>query len=240
MNIEEFIKEVKKLNIEVTEQNLKDLEKYKDLLIEYNKKFNLTAIKTEEEIYLKHFYDSLTLTKGLSLEGNLKLLDIGTGAGFPGLVLKIFYPNLEITLLDSNNKKITFLETVIKELNLKDIICIHNRAESLPDNYREYFDIITSRAVAHLRILSELSIPYLKVGGKLIAMKGISDEEIKESKEILNRLDSSIANVITFNLPIENSNRSLVIIEKKKETNKIYPRNYDKIMKNKKQKNRHK
>lgn len=234
MNIEEFIKEVKKLNIEVTEQNLKDLEKYKDLLIEYNKKFNLTAIKTEEEIYLKHFYDSLTLTKGLSLEGNLKLLDIGTGAGFPGLVLKIFYPNLEITLLDSNNKKITFLETVIKELNLKNITCIHNRAESLPDNYREYFDIITSRAVAHLRILSELSIPYLKVGGKLIAMKGISDEEIKESKEILNRLDSSIANVITFNLPIENSNRSLVIIEKKKETNKLYPRNYDKIVKNKK------
>ena len=234
MNIEEFIKEVKKLNFEITEQNLIDLEKYKDLLIEYNKKFNLTAIKTEEEIYLKHFYDSLTLTKGLSLEGNLKLLDIGTGAGFPGLVLKIFYPNLEITLLDSNNKKITFLETVIKELNLKNITCIHNRAESLPDNYREYFDIITSRAVAHLRILSELSIPYLKVGGKLIAMKGISDEEIKESKEILNRLDSTITNVITFNLPIENSNRSLVIIEKKKETNKIYPRNYDKIMKNKK------
>ena len=234
MNIEEFIKEIKKLNIEVTEQNLKDLEKYKDLLIEYNKKFNLTAIKTEEEIYLKHFYDSLTLTKGLSLEGNLKLLDIGTGAGFPGLVLKIFYPNLEITLLDSNNKKITFLETVIKELNLKNITCIHNRAESLPDNYREYFDIITSRAVAHLRILSELSIPYLKVGGKLIAMKGISEEEIKESKEILNRLDSTITNVITFNLPIENSNRSLVIIEKKKETNKLYPRNYDKIMKNKK------
>ena len=234
MNIEEFIKEVKKLNIEITEQNLIDLEKYKDLLIEYNKKFNLTAIKTEEEIYLKHFYDSLTLTKGLSLEGNLKLLDIGTGAGFPGLVLKIFYPNLEITLLDSNNKKITFLETVIKELNLKNITCIHNRAESLPDNYREYFDIITSRAVAHLRILSELSIPYLKVGGKLIAMKGISEEEIKESKEILNRLDSTITNVITFNLPIENSNRSLVIIEKKKETNKLYPRNYDKIVKNKK------
>ena len=234
MNIEEFIKEVKKLNFEITEQNLIDLEKYKDLLIEYNKKFNLTAIKTEEEIYLKHFYDSLTLTKGLSLEGNLKLLDIGTGAGFPGLVLKIFYPNLEITLLDSNNKKITFLETVIKELNLKNITCIHNRAESLPDNYREYFDIITSRAVAHLRILSELSIPYLKEKKKKIAKKSISDEEIKESKEILNRLDSTITNVITFNLPIENSNRSLVIIEKKKETNKIYPRNYDKIMKNKK------
>src|SRR5690625_3748749 len=103
MNKEIFIKELEKLNIKVTEQNLKDLEKYKDLLIEYNQKFNLTAIKTEEEIYLKHFYDSLTLTKAINLEGNLKLLDIGTGAGFPGLILKIFYPNLEVTLLDSNH-----------------------------------------------------------------------------------------------------------------------------------------
>ena len=234
MNIEIFIKEVEKLNIKVTEQNLNDLEKYKDLLIEYNKRFNLTAIKTEEEIYLKHFYDSLTLTKAIDLDGNLKLLDIGTGAGFPGLVLKIFYPNLEVTLLDSNNKKITFLETVIKELNLKGVKCIHSRAESLPEEYREHFDIVTSRAVAHLRILSELSIPYLKVKGKLIAMKGISGEEIKESEEILEKLDSTINNIITFNLPIENSNRSLVIIEKQKQTNKIYPRSYDKIVKNKK------
>ena len=234
MNIEIFIKEVEKLNIKVTEQNLNDLEKYKDLLIEYNKRFNLTAIKTEEEIYLKHFYDSLTLTKAIDLDGNLKLLDIGTGAGFPGLVLKIFYPNLEVTLLDSNNKKITFLETVIKELNLKGVKCIHSRAESLPEEYREHFDIVTSRAVAHLRILSELSIPYLKVKGKLIAMKGISSEEIKESEEILEKLDSPITNIITFNLPIENSNRSLVIIEKQKQTNKIYPRSYDKIVKNKK------
>ena len=234
MNIEIFIKEVEKLNIKVTEQNLNDLEKYKDLLIEYNKRFNLTAIKTEKEIYLKHFYDSLTLTKAIDLDGNLKLLDIGTGAGFPGLVLKIFYPNLEVTLLDSNNKKITFLETVIKELNLKGVKCIHSRAESLPEEYREHFDIVTSRAVAHLRILSELSIPYLKVKGKLIAMKGISSEEIKESEEILEKLDSTINNIITFNLPIENSNRSLVIIEKQKQTNKIYPRSYDKIVKNKK------
>ena len=234
MNKEIFIKELEKLNIKVTEQNLKDLEKYKDLLIEYNQKFNLTAIKTEEEIYLKHFYDSLTLTKAINLEGNLKLLDIGTGAGFPGLVLKIFYPNLEVTLLDSNHKKIVFLETVIKELNLTNVTCLNTRAESLPSNYREYFDIVTSRAVAQLRILSELSIPYLKVGGKLIAMKGISDEEIKESREILTKLDSAVMDIITFNLPIENSNRSLVIIEKKKETNKIYPRNYDKIVKNKK------
>lgn len=232
MNIETFIKEVEKLNISVTKENLASLAKYKDLLVEYNKKFNLTAIKSDEEIYLKHFYDSLTLIKAYSLNGNLKLLDIGTGAGFPGIVLKIFYPDLELTLLDSNHKKIAFLEVVIKELNLKNVTCINSRAENLPKTYREYFDIVTSRAVAHLRILLELSIPYLKVGGKLIAMKGLSEEEIKESAKILEKLDSTIVDTIKFNLPIEGSNRSLVIIQKNKKTNEIYPRSYDKIVKN--------
>ena len=232
MNIETFIKEVEKLNISVTKENLASLAKYKDLLVEYNKKFNLTAIKSDEEIYLKHFYDSLTLIKAYSLNGNLKLLDIGTGAGFPGLVLKIFYPDLELTLLDSNHKKIAFLEVVIKELNLKNVTCINSRAENLPKTYREYFDIVTSRAVAHLRILLELSIPYLKVGGKLIAMKGLSEEEIKESAKILEKLDSRIVDTIKFNLPIEGSNRSLVIVQKNKKTNEIYPRSYDKIVKN--------
>lgn len=232
MNIETFIKEVEKLNISVTKENLASLAKYKDLLVEYNKKFNLTAIKSDEEIYLKHFYDSLTLIKAYSLNGNLKLLDIGTGAGFPGLVLKIFYPDLELTLLDSNHKKIAFLEVVIKELNLKNVTCINSRAENLPKTYREYFDIVTSRAVAHLRILLELSVPYLKVGGKLIAMKGLSEEEIKESAKILEKLDSTIVDTIKFNLPIEGSNRSLVIVQKNKKTNEIYPRSYDKIVKN--------
>lgn len=227
-----FIEELSKLNITVTDQNLKDLEMYKNLLIEYNQKFNLTAIKTEEAIYLKHFYDSLTITKEVDLKGNLKLLDIGTGAGFPGLVLKIFYPNLEVVLLDSNHKKITFLETVIKELNLKNITCINLRAENLPSEYREFFDIVTSRAVSDLRILCELSIPYLKVKGKMIAMKGNCEEELKESVKILEKLDSKILNVVEFKLPIEGSHRSLVIIEKEKETNKMYPRNYDKIVKN--------
>ena len=232
MNIETFIKEVEKLNISVTKENLASLAKYKDLLVEYNKKFNLTAIKSDEEIYLKHFYDSLTLIKAYSLNGNLKLLDIGTGAGFPGLVLKIFYPDLELTLLDSNHKKIAFLEVVIKELNLKNVTCINSRAENLPKTYREYFDIVTSRAVAHLRILLELSIPYLKVGGHLIAMKGLSEDEIKESAKILEKLDSTIVDTIKFNLPIEGSNRSLVIVQKNKKTNEIYPRSYDKIVKN--------
>ncbi len=232
MNKEIFIKELEKLNIKVTEQNLKDLAKYKDLLIEYNQKFNLTAIKTEEEIYLKHFYDSLTLTKGISLDENLKLLDIGTGAGFPGLVLKIIYPNLEVTLLDSNHKKIMFLQTVIKELNLTNVTCLNARAESLSSEYREYFDIVTSRAVSHLRILSELAIPYLKVDGLFIAMKSSCEEEIIASTKILEQLDSKIISVIKFSLPIELSNRSLIMIKKMKKTSEKYPRSYDKIVKN--------
>lgn len=233
MTKEEFISELAKLNIDISEQNLKDLDRYKDLLIEYNKKFNLTAIKTEEEIYLKHFYDSLTLTQAVDLNQNLKLLDIGTGAGFPGLVLKIFYPDLEITLLDSNHKKIMFLETVIKELNLKKTICINLRAENLSKEYREYFDMVTSRAVSALPVLCELSIPYLKVDGLFIAMKGDSEEEIKKSSKILEQLDSKIIDVKRFNLPIESSNRSLVVIKKLKKTKEKYPRSYDKIVKSK-------
>ena len=232
MNIEIFKDELAKLNIEVTEKNLNDLNIYKEMLLEYNKKFNLTAIKTEEDIYLKHFYDSLTLSKIVDLKGDLKLLDIGTGAGFPGLVLKIFYPNLEVTLLDSNHKKITFLEQVIKRLNLKNITCINTRAENLPDQYREYFDIVTSRAVANLRILCELSLPFLKIKGKFIAMKGLLKEELKESEKILKELNSNILEVKKFNLPIEESNRTLVVIEKEKQTDQRYPRNYDKIVKN--------
>lgn len=233
MSIEEFIKELTNLNIVPTQKNLNDLEKYSELLMEYNKKFNLTAIKTKKEIYLKHFYDSLTLIKAVDLTKNLKLLDIGTGAGFPGLVLKIFYPDLEITLLDSNHKKIMFLEEVIRNLHLKNIKCLNIRAENLGDAYREYFDIVTSRAVSHLRILAELSIPYLKVKGKLIAMKANYEKEVEESTKILNILNSKIQAIETFKLPIEESNRALIIIEKEKETNKIYPRNYDKIVKSK-------
>ena len=220
------------MNIFLTEQNMRDLEIYKDMLISYNQKFNLTAIKTEEDIYLKHFYDSLTICKATTLKENLKLLDIGTGAGFPGLVLKIVFPKLEVVLLDSNHKKGMFLEDVIKRLGLKHIKVLTVRAEELDKTYREYFDIVTSRAVAHLRILTELSIPYLKVGGMLIAMKGNVLEEVAKSKIFLEKLNSKISNIIHFNLPKEESNRSLVIIEKLAKTSDIYPRSYDKIMKN--------
>lgn len=231
MDIKTFINELEKINIIPTKKQLEDLEKYKNMLILYNKKFNLTAIKTSEEIYLKHFYDSLTLIKAIDLKEKLKLLDIGTGAGFPGLVLKIMFPNLDITLLDSNNKKITFLEAVIKELQLVNIKCIYGRAEELNDSYREYFDIITSRAVSHLRIISELSLPYLKVNGLFLPMKGNISSELMESKQTFKILNSKVIDIIEFKLPIENSNRSIAIIKKITSLDTIYPRPYDKIIK---------
>ena len=231
MNINEFIEELNKLNIKPTEEELTKLEEYSRMLLEYNNKFNLTAITNIEDIYLKHFYDSLSITKAIDLNQELKVLDIGTGAGFPGLVLKIFFPKLDIILLDSNNKKITFLNEVIKELGLKNIKCIHGRAEELPTNYREYFDIVTSRAVANLRVLTELSIPYLKVNGYFISLKGKAEEEIKEAESTLKVLNCEIEKIDKFILPDQVSERAIIKIRKEKETPDTYPRKYDKIKK---------
>lgn len=231
MTIKDFIQELQILNINPSEEELNKLEKYAELLIEYNKKFNLTAITKLEEIYLKHFYDSLTLIKVIDLDKELKVLDIGTGAGFPGIVLKIFYPKLELTLLDSNNKKITFLNEVTKELGLEKVKCIHGRAEELPKEFREYFDIVTSRAVASLRILTELAVPYTKVNGYFVALKGKAEEEIKEAESTLKVLNCEIEKIDKFILPDQISERAIIKIRKEKETPDIYPRKYDKIKK---------
>lgn len=231
MNIETFILELNKLGINPTQEQLETLNIYKSMLIEYNKKFNLTAILDEKEIYLKHFYDSLTIARVIDLKKELKILDIGTGAGFPGLVLKIMFPNLEVTLLDSNNKKIMFLNTVIEKLQLTKIECISARAEDLPDTKRESYDIVTSRAVAHLRILIELSVSYLKVGGYFIAMKGNAEEEIKESTHTMNKLFCTIAFKETFQLPDNISKRTIIKIKKEEATPLCYPRKYDQIKK---------
>ncbi len=231
MTQEEFITELSKLNINLTESQIKSLEEYKTLLQEYNQKFNLTALTKDEDIYLKHFYDSLTLTKAADFTIPQKVLDIGTGAGFPGLVLKIVFPNLDITLIDSNHKKITFLETVINKLNLKNITCLNTRIEDFNSSYRDSFDIITSRAVAHLRILSELAIPYLKVNGLFIPMKGLLNNELNESLSTLKTLNSNILEKLEFTLPKENSERTILKITKTTKTNPIYPRPYSKIIK---------
>lgn len=230
MNKEEFISELKKINIDITEQQLKDLEKYYQILVEENKKYNLTAITGELEVYLKHFYDSITMTKIIDLNDQY-LLDIGTGAGFPGLVLKIMFPNLKIDLLDSTSKKCMFLQYVIDTLELKNIKVINARAEEYANEEREKYDIVTSRAVAPLKHLLEYSIPLLKVNGYFIALKSNIEEETKNIKNYYNKLYLAQEEVIKFELPKENSLRTLYKIKKIKETPMIYPRVYSQIKK---------
>ena len=229
MNIELFLEETKKLGINLTQQQLTQLEEYYNLLIEWNEKINLTRITEKGDVYLKHFYDSLTLVKVIDLNNDLSLCDVGTGAGFPGLVLKICFPNLKITLVDSLQKRINFLNEVITELNLKNIEAVHDRAEDYAKKHREEYDIVTSRAVANLRVLSELTIPMVKVGGYFAPMKANVDDEIIEAKDIINKLSGKLERKETFNLPIEESIRNILLIKKESKTNPVYPRRMDKI-----------
>ena len=228
MNKDNFIKEVEKLGIEIDNTKLNRLEKYYEMLIEYNKVMNLTGITEKEEVYLKHFYDSLTITKIIDLNNEETLCDVGTGAGFPGIVLKIFYPNLKITLVDSLNKRINFLNEVIKELNLEKIETVHARMEEYSKNNIEKFDVVTARAVAQTNFLLEVAVPMLKIGKCFIAMKGNIENELDYTKALI-KLSSSQKNIIKFKLPYEESNRTLIKIIKNKETNKLFPRKYIEI-----------
>ena len=231
MNKEEFIIELEKLGIKLDNEKLSLLDKFFHILIRENEKINLTRIVSENEVYLKHFYDSLTLIKSIDLTKNLKVCDVGTGAGFPGIVLKIVFPNLKIDLIDSLDKRIKYLNNTISELGLVDIKAIHSRSEDYCRNHYEEYDLVVSRAVARLSVLSEICIPMLKVNGYFIAMKANLDDEINNSLDILNKLDSKIIDINNFNLPIELSTRNLVKIEKIKQTNRKYPRTFDKIKK---------
>ena len=229
MNNETFKKELKKLGIELTEIQEQQLEKYYEMLIETNEHTNLTRITTKEEVYLKHFYDSLTIVKTIDLTKNLSLIDIGTGAGFPGLVLKIVFPNLKITLLDSLNKRIEFLNKVIEELNLKDIKTVHSRIEDYKD---EQFDIVTSRAVAKTNILLELACNLPKINGYYIFLKGNIEQELKESENAIETLKLKLIEKEEFILPIENSKRTIIKLQKIGKTSNKYPRNFTQIKKN--------
>ena len=225
MNKEEFILELSKLNINIKESTIEKLITYYHLLIEENKKYNLTTITEESDVYLKHFYDSLTITKIISLT-NQYILDIGSGAGFPGLVLKIVFPNIKIDLLDSTNKKCLFLQKVIDTLELKDINVINDRAEEYAKDHREQYDIITSRAVAPLKHLLEYSIPMLKVNGSFISLKGDIKEELKGINTYYQKLFLTNESIITFNLPHNKGFRT-----KTKKTPTLYPRTYAQIKK---------
>ena len=231
MNKEEFVKEVEKLGIEVNEEKLDLLEKFYNLLIEWNEKINLTAIIEKKDVYLKHFYDSLTLYKAIDLNKELYLCDVGTGAGFPGIVLKIFFPNLRIKLIDSLQKRVNYLNEVIKELDLKNIDAEHVRMEDYSKNHVEEFDIITARAVANLGVLSEISVKALKKEGHLIFLKGKLEEELdvflKHSKDLGLILDKKEE----FLLPYENSNRTIIDFKKIEKTKDKYPRRLEIIKK---------
>ena len=229
MNIDEFKREVEKLGILVTDEEINKLEKYAFLLKDWNEKINLTAITEKEQVFLKHFYDSLTLVKIIDLEQVSSLCDLGTGAGFPGLVLKIFFPNLKLTLVDALNKRINFLDIVVKELDLKDVILVHARAEEYGRENRELFDVVTARALSSFPILLEYGVPLLKVNGHLIAMRGLDDSN--DGINALKVLNSKINGVLEFKLPYENSQRTLVDVIKLSKTSLKYPRRYSDIKK---------
>ena len=232
-DINTLLKGVVDLGIELNEEQRDQFSKYKDMLKEWNEKINLTAITDDIEIDVKHFLDSLTPLK--YFVGNKKVIDVGTGGGFPGLPLKILNNEHEVTLLDSLNKRIVFLKEVIESLQLSNIMAVHGRAEELGRmmEYREKYDICVSRAVASLNTLSEYCMPFVKVGGHFISMKGSNvEEELKESENAIKILGGKIVKKEIVVLPESDIEHSLIIIEKIKETSTKYPRAGGKPKKN--------
>lgn len=214
-------------HIPLSEMQEKQFQKYYEMLITWNQVMNLTAITDYDEVMQKHFVDSLSLVQGLDVSSCKTLIDVGTGAGFPGIPLKIMYPHLEVVLLDSLNKRVKFLNAVVEELGLKSIKAIHGRAEDIAKQkeYRESFDLCVSRAVANLSSLSEYCIPFLKKGGMFVSYKsGTVDEELKKAKKAIFLLGGEKKKVIKFILPDSDIERSLVMIQKVKGTLEKYPR----------------
>lgn len=223
--LSELKMEAEKINVKLSNKQCEQLYLYMKLLLEWNEKINLTAITEEKDILIKHFIDSLTISK--YVEGNVKLIDVGTGAGFPGIPLKIVREDVDITLLDALNKRLNFLNDVIENNNLKNIQTIHFRAEEAGKNtlYREKFDIATSRAVAGLNTLVEYLLPLVKIGGKCICMKGNNvKEEIENARKAINLLGGEITNIEEFFLPGTDIGRTIIIINKIKNTPEKYPR----------------
>ena len=226
---EEFEKEIieymEELEIKLSTEQAEMFFKYMNLLLEWNEKINLTAITDEEEVIVKHFVDSITISKYIPT--GTSLIDVGTGAGFPGIPLGIIRNDLEIVLLDSLQKRINFLEVVIRELGLENIKTVHARAEEFGKNnkYREKFDVATSRAVANLSTLSEYLLPLVKVGGVVICMKGCAiEEEMNNSKKAINVLGGKVTRVFEFNLPKTDIKRNIVLVDKVSKTPAKYPR----------------
>ena len=227
MKPEEFYAHLANLGYPLTDRQKEQYERYFELLVEWNEKINLTAITDKDEVYLKHFYDSIApILQGLIENQPIRLLDIGAGAGFPSLPMKILFPDLDVTIIDSLNKRINFLHLLAEELGLSGVHFYHGRAEDFAQDkaFRAQFDLVTARAVARMQVLSELTIPYLKVGGRLLALKASNaPEELEEAKNALNILFSKVENNLQYELP-NGDPRYITVVEKKKETPNKYPR----------------
>ncbi|WML29532.1 16S rRNA (guanine(527)-N(7))-methyltransferase RsmG [Neobacillus sp. OS1-32] len=227
MNSEQFTTILKEKGISLTEKQLDQFEQYYLTLVEWNEKMNLTAITAKEDVYLKHFYDSLTAAFYFDFSKPLRLCDVGAGAGFPSIPLKIAFPDIEVTIVDSLNKRISFLQHLANVLGLENVRFMHDRAETFGGNpsYRESFDVVTARAVARMSVLSELCLPLTKVGGYFIALKAVNaDEELTQAEKAITTLGGRLENKFTFTLPIEQSERNMIILKKEKPTPKKYPR----------------
>lgn len=231
MNKEDFIKYCNDIDINITDELFDKFNKYYELLIQYNKMFNMTTITSYEDVFLLHFYDSICLKRTGYLEGKKSLLDFGTGAGFPGMVIAIIYKDINVTLIESNLKKCLFLKLIKEELKLDNVNIINDRVEEYSIKNREVFDIVTCRAVSLLPIIIETSISSLKVGGLLMPLKSNIDEEIKMTNTILNKFNLTFINKIEYNLPINNAYRCIPIYKKNGITDKKYPRSYNSILK---------
>lgn len=226
-NLDSFIKDLSEWNIELSELQKQQFIDYYELLVEWNSFMNLTTITEFDDVIKKHFVDSISLIKAIDLSESKSLIDIGTGAGFPGIPLKIVFPNLKITLLDSLNKRVKFLNEVISKLGLTDITALHGRAEDFakPDLLREKFDLCVSRAVANLSTLCEYCLPYVKVGGYFISYKSEKIvEEMATAKHAIFLLGGELKEQVDFNLPNSDIYRNMIVISKKQLTAKKYPR----------------
>lgn len=227
MSNRRFDQELETLGIRLTDVQKRQFDRYYELLIEWNRVMNLTGITEYDEVNLKHFTDSLTIVRIKDMENVSTLIDVGTGAGFPGIPIKIAFPYIKVTLLDSLNKRIKFLNQVVEELDLEDVVTLHGRAEDYAkkEEYREQFDLCASRAVANLSTLSEFCLPFIKKGGCFVSYKSAdSDEEIQQSEKALDILGGKIEKVDKFVLPGSDMGRALVMIEKVKNTPRKYPR----------------
>jgi 16S rRNA (guanine527-N7)-methyltransferase len=227
MIIEQLEANLKEKGISLTQDQIDQFELYFETLVEWNEKMNLTAITDKAEVYLKHFYDSITASFYFDFTKPFHLCDVGAGAGFPSIPLKIVFPHIEVTIVDSLNKRISFLNHLANELKLENVHFIHDRAETFGVNplYRENFDVVTARAVARMSVLSELCLPLVKVGGHFIAMKAAhANDELANGKKAITTLGGRLEEMFTFTLPMEESERNILIIKKAKQTPKKYPR----------------